>query len=86
MAKAVAVFGSETQAVAEMDMKRMRTWNRKILRWIRGPVVEQGIWRMRTNQEQMELYREPDIEADIKKKRLDWVRHVVRMDHRRTLK
>ena len=36
------VFGSETSAVTEMDMERMGTWERKILRRIRGPVVEQG--------------------------------------------
>ena len=78
------MFGSETWAVAEMDTKILRTWNRKILR-IRGPVVEQGLWRMRTNQEQTELYKDPDIEADIKKKRLEWTGHVARMDQGRTL-
>jgi hypothetical protein len=67
MAKAVAVFGSETWTVPEMDMKRLRTWNGKILR-IRETVAEQGIWRMRTNQEQTGLYKDPHIEADIKKK------------------
>jgi hypothetical protein len=58
MAKAVAVFGSETWAVTEMDMERLLTWNTKILRRIRETVAEQGIWRMRTNQEQTELNKE----------------------------
>jgi hypothetical protein len=35
-------------------------------------VVEQGIWRKRTNQE-LRVYRDPDIVADMKKKRLKWI-------------
>jgi predicted phosphohydrolase len=30
--KPVVVYGSETWAMTEMDMKRMGTWERKILR------------------------------------------------------
>ena len=86
MAKAVAVFGSETWTVSELDMKRLRTWNGKMLRRIRETVAEQGIWRMRTNQEQTGLYKDPHIEANIKKKRLEWIGHVARMDQGRTLK
>ena len=48
--KPALVFGSETCAMAEMDLKRLSTWERKILRKIYGPVAEQGMWRMRTNQ------------------------------------
>jgi len=33
-------------------------------------VVEQGIWKIRTNQELQQLYRDLDIVADIKRK--DW--------------
>jgi hypothetical protein len=54
--KPALVFGSETWAMAEMDMKRLSTWERKILRKIYGPVAEQGIWRIRTNQELKWLY------------------------------
>jgi len=38
---------------------------------IYGLVVEQGIWIVRSNQELRELYKDLDIVADIKKKRLD---------------
>jgi len=41
---------------------------------------------MRTNQEQTELNKDPDMEADIKKKRLEWIGHVVRKDQGRILK
>ena len=43
-------------------MKRMSTWQRKILR-IYGPVVELGIWSIRGNQELRELYKDVDIAA-----------------------
>jgi hypothetical protein len=32
MLRPAAVYGSETWAVAEMDMNRLGTWDRKILR------------------------------------------------------
>jgi hypothetical protein len=37
--------------VKEMVVKRVNTWERKILRRIYGPVAEQGIWRIRTDLE-----------------------------------
>jgi len=83
MVKPFVVFGSETWAMAEMDMKS--TWDRKMLR-IQGPVVEQGIWRIRTNQELRELYKDLDTVAHSNKKRLDWIGHVVRMNQGRTVK
>ena len=43
MVKPVAVCGSETWVMSEMDMKRLDTWEGKILRRIYGPVVEQRI-------------------------------------------
>jgi len=57
MVKPVVVFGSRTWAVTEMDMERLSSWEREILRRICGPVIEQGIWRIRTNQELRELYK-----------------------------
>jgi hypothetical protein len=63
------VFGGETWAMAEMDMTRLCTWKRKILRRIYGPVVEQGLWRIRTDQEMTEVYKDLDVLVGIKKKR-----------------
>jgi hypothetical protein len=40
----------------------------EIVRRIYRPVVEQGIWRIRTNQELGELYKDLDIVAGIKRK------------------
>jgi len=49
-------------------------------------LVEQGIWRIRTNQELRELYRNLDLVANIKRKRLERIGHVVRMDQERIYK
>jgi len=80
MVKPVVVFGSETQAMAEMDMTGLGAWERMKWRRIYGPVVEQGIWRIWTNEELRELYKDLDAAADIKMKRLEWVGYAVRMD------
>ena len=68
-----------------------------MLRMMFGPVVEQGIWRIRNNQEWGECSEDVDIEwgecsedvdieADIKNKGLEWIGHVVRMGQGRTVK
>jgi len=67
----VVVYGSETWSLIGIDMKRMGTWDRKILRRVHGPAVQQGIWRIRINQELTEIYKYPDIIADIQNKRLE---------------
>ena len=48
--------------------------------------MEQGIWRIRTNQGLRDLYKDVDVVADIKNRRLEWTGHVVRMDHGRAVK
>ena len=86
MVKQVVVFGSEIWAMAEMGMKELGTWETKIFRRVYGPVVEQGMWRVGSDQELRELYNDLDIVADVKKKRFKWIGHVVRMDQGRTVK
>ena len=86
MVKPAAVYGSGTWAMTAMGMNRLGTEDRKILRRIYGKVVEQGTWRIGNNQELRELYKDLDIVADIKKKIMEWIGHVVRMDQGRTVK
>jgi hypothetical protein len=51
-----------------------------------GMVVEQGMWRVRTNQELKDLHKDLDRVANTGKKRLEWIGHLVRMDHGRAVK
>ena len=67
-------------------MKRMGTWEKKILSRIHRLVVEQGIWKTGTDREFRELYKDLDIVADIKKKRLKLNGHVARIDQAKTIK
>ena len=52
------------------DRSVYNTWERKVLRRIYGPVVEQVIRRI-TNQELQELCKGLAILADIKKKKIE---------------
>jgi hypothetical protein len=54
-------FGSEKWAVNEMDMKRLVTWESRMLRRIHRPRGRARNMENRTNQERRELYRYLDI-------------------------
>jgi hypothetical protein len=69
-----------------VGVKRLGTWERKILRRVYGPVVEQGMWKIRTNQELRELCKNLDIITDIEKKRLECAGHVLRNHQGRAVK
>jgi hypothetical protein len=47
--------------------------------------MEQGIWKIRTDRELRELYKGLDIVSE-KNKILEWIGHLVRMDHGRAVK
>jgi hypothetical protein len=49
-------------------------------------VVEKETRRIRANQELRELLQDVYIAANIKKERLEWIGHLVRMDHGRVVK
>jgi hypothetical protein len=68
------------------DENTLAIRERKILTKIFGPVKENGVWRIRINQEVFGLYREPDIISEVRKGRLRWLGHVERMPEERTVK
>jgi hypothetical protein len=41
---------------------------------------EQGVCESRMHQVQRELYKTPDLVADIKRRNLEWLGHVIKMD------
>jgi hypothetical protein len=47
---------------------------------------EQGIWRIRSNQDIQNMYKSPDIVVEINVRRLELLGHVVRMEDNRLLK
>jgi hypothetical protein len=63
------------------SMGGKKTWKR-----IFGPVKKHGVWRIRTDQELMNLFIEPDIVSEIRKGRLRWLGYAERMSEERTVK
>jgi hypothetical protein len=59
---------------------------RRILRYIFGPVEENGTGRRRYNHELYKLFNEPDITGYIKVERLKWAGHLIRDSENRTIK
>ena len=56
------------------DENTLAVWGRKIMRKLFGPVKVHGLWRISTNQELMDLYREPDMISEIRRRRrIQWL-------------
>jgi hypothetical protein len=73
------MYGAETSVLSKADELRLRTFERKILRRIYGPICEEATWRSRFNEELYHLYDEADLVTTIK---VRWVGQIIRMqDH-----
>jgi hypothetical protein len=55
--KPIVMFGCEAWSMTEKDKTRLNMWEREILRKVYGPVTEEGVWRIRRNEELRELYK-----------------------------
>jgi hypothetical protein len=64
----------------------LKTWERKILRKIYGPIKDKNGWRILTNDELQVMYRKRNILTTRKVRRLKWAGHLVRMSDDRTVK
>lgn len=84
----VVTYGSETWTITKTNERRLRCFERKVLRKIYGPIKDQGTqqYRIRTNKELEELYKSPSIIQEIKSGRLRWAGHVQRQQDNRTIK
>ena len=56
------------------------------MRKIYGPTKENGLWRIKTNEELMTKYKTPLILSILKIRRLEWLGHVIRMNETRSVK
>jgi hypothetical protein len=57
-----------------------------VLRYIIGPVEENGTWRRRYNHELYKLFNEPDTIGYINMKRLEWAGHLICTSENRIIK
>jgi hypothetical protein len=76
----VVTYGSETWTLPTAEENALRIFERKILRKIYGPVMENGIWRNRYNDELNEIIKGEDIVRFIKAQRIRWLGHVERLE------
>jgi hypothetical protein len=53
------------------------------MRKVYGPQTEQEVWKMTTSHKLMQVYKTPDLAADIKGLSLEWLEYLVRMGERR---
>lgn len=75
----VVTYGAETWNISASDANKLRIFERKIIRRICGAVYENGLWRIRTNDEIDALIAHEDIVRFSKSQRLRWLGHVERM-------
>ena len=73
----------ETCVLKESMIKKLMIFERKIMRKIVGPTrLEDGYWRIKTNQEITDIIKGQNIIGFIRKQRLNWLGHVERMNRR----
>jgi hypothetical protein len=83
----VVTYGCEAWTLTNRDEKHRRIFESRILRKVFGPVQnEDGSWRIRINYKLNELIENADIVRFIKCKKIAWLGHVIRVDHKRTPK
>jgi len=49
--------------------------------YIYGSEAEQGLWKIRNNQEWCQVCKDLDTDAEVKREILEWIGHLMRMDH-----
>jgi hypothetical protein len=83
----VVTYGCEAWTLTNREEQYLRIFERRILTKIFGPVQNaDGSWRIRMNHELNEIIENADIVRFINCRRIAWLRHVIRMDEKRTPK
>jgi hypothetical protein len=55
------LYGFETWAMTEEMKSALKTWERKILQKIYGPMKDRNGWGIQTNDELQVMYRKPNV-------------------------
>lgn len=81
----VLIYAAETMTMSKRDEEDLRIFERKILRTILGPVIEEDMYRIRMNHELLQEVQNIDIVRVIKQQRVRWLGHVWRAGERATI-
>jgi hypothetical protein len=76
----VLLYGSECWTLNKDNEERLKTFERKILRKIYGPMNEGGKWRIRCNNELYKLRNESNVTGVMKAGRVRWLGHLIPTD------
>jgi hypothetical protein len=76
LVRPVLMYGCECWSLTKNEENKINILERTILRKIYGPTNDNGVWRIRYNQELYGLYNEPDIIKMVKAARLRWLGHL----------
>jgi len=81
----VVLYGCETWSLTMREERRLRVFEKRVLRRVFGPKRDEvtGEWRELYNGELNDLYSSPNIVWVIKPRRMRWAGHVARMGERR---
>jgi len=73
----IITCGAETWSLREKEERKQMIFERKILKKIFGPVVDEetGEWRVRKNNESEKLFQRQNIANTIRSRRLQWAGH-----------
>jgi hypothetical protein len=82
----IVTYSCETWILEETIINKLLVFERKILRKIFSPNNENGIWRIKTNQELEEIIKRKYIINFIQAQRLSWLGHIERMQGTRMVK
>jgi hypothetical protein len=82
----IVTYSCDTWILKETIINKLLVFERKILRKIFGPNNENGIWRIKTNQELDEIIKLKNIINIIRAQRLSWLGHIERMQGTRKVK
>jgi hypothetical protein len=78
--RSVVTYGAEIWTLTVTEENALRRLERKVLRKIYGPVMDNGVWRIRYNSELRKFMGGEDIVRFVKAQRIQWLGHVERMD------
>lgn len=82
----VVTYGCECWTLSTSEVHALRRFERRILRKIFGPIHENGVFRIRRNEELDDLIDGQDIVRFSKSQRLRWLGHLTRMPDERVAK
>jgi hypothetical protein len=79
-------YSCETWILKETIINKLLVFGRKILKKIFGPNNENGIWRIKTNQELDEIIKRKNTINSIRAQILSWLGHIESMQGTRMVK